>query len=338
MTTDYFKKLSLDELCDKLCENKATLIIFHCRPDADAVGSAFALRELLRLMSIPAICACADEMPERLRFLADGVQGSVLLDGDIELGHERVISVDSASPGQLGELYERLLKNIDIMIDHHSMGTVYADNYILPQASATGEIIYEIAKKLLEQGKIPYIPPRVTNSIYAAICSDTGSFRYSNATPTTFRVAAELVELGVDHVSIAHQLFEAKSYKQVKAEGEAASRLQLYDGGKIASVTFPYSSKFALSLSDEHLETIINVPRSVAGVEVAFSVRQPEEAPFFRVSMRSEGDFNVSEICASFGGGGHVKAAGCSVEAANVREAEEKILEAIRVKMKALQE
>ena len=336
MTTDYFKKLSLDELCSKLCEEKTTLIIFHCRPDADAVGSAFALRELLRLMDIPAICACADEVPERLRFLTDGVQGSVLLEEGMELDHERVISVDSASPSQLGSLFERLRKNIDIMIDHHSMGTVYADNYICPEAAATGEMIYEIAEKLLADGKISHIPPRVTNNVYAAICSDTGGFRYSNATPKTLCIAAELMEGGVDHVSINHQLFEAKSYKQVKAEGEAANRLHLYDGGKIASVTFPYSSKFALSLSDEHLETIINVPRSVAGVEVAFSVRQPEDAPFFRVSMRSEGDFNVSEICASFGGGGHVKAAGCSVEAANISEAEEKILEAIRAKMNAL--
>lgn len=334
MTIDYYKRYSFDELCLKLCENKTTLIIFHCRPDADAVGSAFALRELLRLMDIPAICACADEVPERLRFLTDGVQGSVLLEEGMELDHERVISVDSASPGQLGSLYERLHKDIDLMIDHHSMGTVYADNYIVPEASATGEIIYSVAKELLRQGRIPYIPPRVTNSVYAAMCSDTGSFKYANTTPATLRAAAELIEMGVDHVAIAHALFEAKSYKQVKAEGEAANRLRIYDGGRIASVTFPYSSKFALSLSDEHLETIINIPRSVSGVEVAFSVRQPEDAPFFRVSMRSEGDFDVSEICASFGGGGHVKAAGCSIEAANVIEAEEKILEAVRAKMK----
>ena len=108
----------------------------------------------------------------------------------------------------------------------------------------------------------------------------------------------------------------------------------MHDGGRIASVTFPYSSKFSLSLKDEHLETIINVPRSVAGVEVAFSVRQPEDAPMFRVSMRSESDVDVSAICASFGGGGHVRAAGCSVEAANIREAEEMILAAIREKIK----
>lgn len=329
MITD-FKTLSMDELCVRLCQPRKTLIIYHVRSDADAIGSAFALRELLRMMDIPAICACGDEVPERLRFLTDGAQGSVLLEEGMELDHDRVISVDSASPAQLGELYDRLHKYINIMIDHHAMGTVYADNYIDSEASATGEIIFEIAKRLVEMGKIAEIPHKVINSVYAAICSDTGCFKFANASPRTFRRAAELIELGADRDKINRILFESKTYKQLRAEGEAASRLVLHDGGRIASVTFPYSSKFALSLSDENLETIIDIPRSVAGVEVAFAVRQPEDKPFFRVSMRSSSDFDVSAVCAIFGGGGHMRAAGCSLEAANVRQAEETILKAIK--------
>ena len=331
---EQFKKLSMDEVCQRLCQQRKTLIIYHVRSDADAIGSAFALRELLRAMDIPAICACADEVPERLRFICDGVQGSVLLEDGMELDHDRVISVDSASPSQLGELYDRLHKYIDMMIDHHAMGTVYADNYIDADASATGEIIYEIAKHLVKIGRLSEIPRRVINCCFAAISSDTGCFKFANARPRTFRCAAELIEAGAEHTDINHRLFEAKTVKQIRAEGEAARRMQVHDGGKIASVTFPYSSKFSMSLSDEHLETIIDVPRSVSGVEVAFSVRQPEDKPFFRVSMRSASDVDVSEICAGFGGGGHVRAAGCSIEAVNVREAEEIILEAVRKRMK----
>ncbi len=332
MVNNFFQ-LDLDRLCDRIAQNRKTLIIFHARPDADAIGSAFALRELLRAMNIPAICACADEVPERLAFLMDGVQGSVLLEDGMELDHDRVISVDSASPEQLGSLYNRLHKYIDIMIDHHATGIVYADNYIDPNAAATGEIIYTVAKRLLEKGKISEIPPRVINSAYAAICSDTGCFKHSNVTPNTFRCAAELIECGASSTEIARRLFDAKSYKQVIAEGEAARRLVLHDGGRIASVTFPYSSKFSMSLSDEHLETIIDIPRSVSGVEVAFSVKQPSDEPLFRVSMRSASYIDVSEICASFGGGGHVRASGCTVKAANIREAEETVLEAIRKRM-----
>lgn len=326
----FFSTLTMEQLCLRICEKKKTLIVYHVRSDADAVGSAFALRELLRVMEIPAVCACGDEIPERLRFLADGVQGSVLLDEDLALDHDRVISVDSASPEQLGSLFERLHRRVDLMIDHHEKGVVYADHYIDPEACATGEIIYEIAKRLVAMGKLYEIPPRVIHSVYAAMCSDTGCFRYSNATPRAFRCAAELLEAGADRQEIHRRLFESKTYKQVRAEGEAASRLLLHDGGTVASVTFPYSSKFSLSLCDENLETIIDIPRSVAGVEIAYAVRQPEDKPFFRVSMRSSSDFDVSAVCARFGGGGHKKAAGCSLEAANVREAEELVLRVIR--------
>lgn len=332
----YFRTLTLRELCEKLCEKKATLIVYHVRPDADAIGSAFALRELLEAMDIPTICACANEIPDRLQFLCDGVQESVLADEEMDFGHERVISVDSASPAQLGSLFERLQRKIDLMIDHHGVGSVYADHYIDAGASATGEILFEIAKELLAMGAIREIPRRLYRFVYAAIASDTGGFRFANATPKTLRMAAELLEAGVDHTDLCRRLFESKSLKQIKAEGEAASRMRLYEKGRIAAVTFPYTSKFNLGLSDEHLETVIDIPRSVSGVEIAFAVRQPEDTGIFRVSMRSASDFDVSAICAKFGGGGHRRAAGCTVEAASVYEAEEKILAAIREKLSLL--
>lgn len=324
-----FKKLEFTELCEKLCENKRTLIVFHARPDADAVGSAFALRELLWQMNIPTICACADEVPERLMFLCEEYQGSVILDDEMLLGHERVISVDSASPSQVGPLFERLHRDIDIMIDHHSEGNVYADNYVRPEAAATGEIIFDIAKYLLENKKIDYISESVYGCIYAAISSDTGCFKYSNVTPKTHMCGAELVVSGIDTAEINHKLFGSKTVKQVRAEGEASRRLETYEGGRIASVKFPYSAKYSMSLSDEHLETIIDVPRSILGVEVAFVVKQPEDSKIFRISMRSNSDFDVSAVCAAFGGGGHKKAAGCTIEANTIDEAEKAILKEI---------
>ena len=324
-----FKTLDINELCERLCENKTTLIVYHVRSDADAVGSAFALKELLRLMGIQAICVCSDEVPERLRFLSEDAQGSVVVEEGMDFGHERVISVDSASPSQLGSMFERLRKDVDIMIDHHGVGTVYADNYIDPKASATGEIIFTIAKKLVADGKIPFITPRAVNCVYAAISSDTGGFRFANVTPTTHRIAAELLELGVDAADINHRLFSSKTAKQMAAEGEAARRLKLHSEGRIASVTIPYSSVERLGLCDENMETVIDVPRSVAGVEVAFAIRQSENKPLFRVSMRSAVDIDVADICRRFGGGGHARAAGCSLEARSVDEAEAIIVNAI---------
>lgn len=326
---DPFKKLSLDELCRKIAENKKTLILYHVRPDADAVGSAFALRELFRVMEIPAYCACSDDIPERLLFLADGVQGSAILDDDMKIDYERIISVDSASPSQLGSLFERLHRDVDIMIDHHAKGTVYADNYIDPTAAATGEIIYRMARRMVELKYIDRIPERTLNCLYAAISADTGCFRFANTTPRTMRMGAELIEAGVDLSYINTLLYDSKPLVQIKAEGEAIYRLKTYMGGKVSSVVFPYSLKCSLGASSEHLETLIDVARSVGGAEVAFVVKQNTEENLFNVSMRSAGDIDVSEICARFGGGGHQRAAGCRLVAESAESAEKKVLEEI---------
>ena len=330
MITD-FKSLGMQELCERICENKTTLIIFHARPDGDAVGSAFALREILGAMGIKAICLCDDEVPDRLRFLSDDFQGSVLPVEDLKFGHERVIAVDSASPSQLGRLFDRLLRNVDLMIDHHATGTVYADSYIDTAASATGEIMYLLAAYLVKIGKLERIPPRALTCIYAAISSDTGGFKFSNTTPRTHMIAAKLIELGVDTAEINRKLFDCKSVAQIKAEGEAARRLKLFDGGRIAVTSMPYSAKAELEVEDDDLATIIEIPRSVSTAEVAISVRQPEEKGFFRVSMRSVGEIDVAAVCATFGGGGHKRAAGCSLEAADVDAAIEKVVAAVRV-------
>ncbi len=327
-----FKPLSLDELCEKLLENKKTLIVYHIRPDADAVGSAFALRALLHELGIPAYCVCSDEMPERLRFLADGVQGSVLLEDGLPIDYQRVISVDSASPAQLGDVFIRLHKDIDIMIDHHANGTVYADNYIDASASATGEIIYEIAQKLVEMGALETVSDRVKNCVYAAISSDTGGFRFSNATPKTLRIAADLVEAGIDSAEINRLLFDSKPIQQLRAEGEAIARLCLYADGRIASTLIPYSLRVELGLTDEDLGTVIDIPRSVLGVEIAICIKEDRNGAF-RASLRSATDFDVASVCSIFGGGGHKRAAGCSVVANSIEEAEEKILNTIYRKM-----
>ena len=324
-----FKTLSLDELCLSLCENKKTLIIFHTHADADAVGSAFALRELFRIMGIPSYCVCSEELPERLVFLTDGVQGSVLLEEDMRLDYERIISVDSASPAQLGELFNRLHKDIDIMIDHHANGTPYATNYIVPEASSTGEIIYRIANRLLEMGEIDSIPLRILSCVYAAISGDTGGFRFSNATPDTYSLAAELIDCGVDHAEINRLLFDSKSKLQLQVEGEAARRLKTCADGKVAWISIPYSLREELGARGEHLETVIDIARSLEGVEVSLAIKENADKATYRVSMRSATDFDVSYVCARFGGGGHKRAAGCTVTASSIQEAEQKIISEI---------
>ena len=323
------KALSFFRLCEALKENKKTLIICHARPDGDAIGSAFALKAILGKLGIESYCVCEDEVPKRLRFLSAPIQSGSLADSIPEDFYpERVITVDTASPSQLGKLAPYFSDKVDIMIDHHRSGFAFADNYIDSNAAATGEIIYKIADALLMANGIP-LPRDAARCLYAAISSDTGCFKYSNVTPTTHMVAASLVKSGIDAAEINRLLFDAKSPERLKAEKVALQRLKLFDGGRISCVALSYEDAEAEGVDLEELDALIDVARCVDGVMVAFAVKQKEAGETFRISMRSECKVDVAAICERFGGGGHVKAAGCAVTAGSADEAAEIILREI---------
>ena len=322
--------IEFEQIAPLLASPEDTLILFHRSPDADAVGSAFALRILLEELGSRAYCVCADEVPARLRFLMHGMQESVLpesIPDDFEAS--RIVSVDTASPALLDRLYEMYEGQIDLMIDHHASGEPYADFcYVRTDAAAAGEIIFDLARELASEGLI-----RITNALcvdlYAAISGDTGCFRFSNVTPKTHLRASELIKSGIDSARINHLLYNCKSPEQIRAEAAGASNLHLFLEGRVAVVTFPYALKVALGLLDEHLETLVDIARSLMGVEVAICIRQPSHEGKFRVSMRSASEYNVGTLCRKFGGGGHDKAAGCAVTAPDIESAMKTVVDAI---------
>jgi phosphoesterase RecJ-like protein len=124
-------------------------------------------------------------------------------------------------------------------------------------------------------------------------------------------------------------LFENKSLERLRAQSAAISNMEIFANGKIAVVTFPYALKAALGLGDEDLGALVDIPRSLSGVEVALCIRQPLPEGKFRVSVRSNGDYDVAELCRKFDGGGHAKAAGCALTAADMADAKQRILSAI---------
>ena len=328
-----FRTLSIDSAVDILCGAKKVLILFHVHPDGDAVGSAFALRTTLESFGNRAWCVCADEVPDRLRFLSDGAQDSVLPDSiPADMVPDAVVSVDTASPSQLGALYEIYKDKIDLMIDHHGKGTPYADHYISPGSSACGEMLYDVLS-LYAKRHGGELPQRVNELIYAAVSSDTGCFRYNNVEPSTHLLAARLIESGVESADINHKLFGIKSLKQMQVEHAGFERMNLHVRGRVAIITFPYDLKAQYGACDEDLETLIDVARCIKGVDVAAVIKQPSDENRFRVSMRSSCDFDVSEICALYGGGGHVRAAGCTIVADSILSAEMAIVVAIEHKM-----
>ena len=309
-----YQNLTLTDTATRLPAGLPTLILFHRHPDGDAVGAGFGLKLILEAMGCTARCVCEDEIPERLRFLTEGMQDSVLKENlPADFVPAQIISVDTASPAQAGVLYPDYEGRFDLMIDHHAKGEMYADGYIDGSASSAGELIYRLSRELVRMGRLTAIPEGVDRLLYAAVSSDTGCFRYSNASPEAHRAAAALLEAGFDAADLNHRLFGVKSYKLLQAEKVGFDRLKLYADGRLGIVDMPYAVMEQYGFTDEHLGTLVDVARGLQGVQVAVAIRQPKAEGVYRVSMRSSCDVDVAAVCAEFGGGGHIKAAGCTV-------------------------
>lgn len=309
-----YQNLTLTETAARLPAGLPTLILFHRHPDGDAIGAGFGLKLILEAMGGTACCVCEDEIPERLRFLTEGMQDSVLKENlPSDFVPTQIISVDTASPAQAGVLYPDYEGRFDLMIDHHAKGEMYADGYIDGSASSAGELIYRLSRELVRMGRLTAIPEGVDRLLYAAVSSDTGCFRYSNASPETHRAAAALLEAGFEAADLNHRLFGVKSYKLLQAEKVGFDRLKLYADGRLGIVAMPFEVMEQYGFTDEHLGTLVDVARGLQGVQVAVAIRQPKAEGVYRVSMRSSCDVDVAAVCAEFGGGGHIKAAGCTV-------------------------
>ncbi len=319
------KTLSLDEVCERIVNAKNPVIAIHRSPDGDAVGSAMALHLIFKALGKRADYICADRTPKRLEFISGGLEysaGSDFSDCDI-------ICLDIASPSQLGRLPDVIpeVRTPYMMIDHHAIGEVFADGYIRADACATGEIMFDIAERMTALGHIDGITAEMASALYAAISSDGGCFKFSNVSPYTHTVAARLIETGIDTAKINRLLFDSKSESVLRAEGLALSKMKTYLDGKVSLSCITRADRDAHGLLFEDLETVIDVVRSLRGVEVSVAIKEQDDG-IYKASLRSNGA-DVASVCARFGGGGHVRAAGCSLAVANEDEAIKAIVEAI---------
>ena len=323
-----YKKLSVSELCDRLEIYSSYKLLMHSSPDGDTFGSCTALSLLLSEMGKTSYIVYPDKVfPEHLLpFKTLPVYSPAEAVG-IEC--DAVVTVDVASPVQLRDNYETYKDQICLMIDHHDNGTPMADNLICPDACAVGEIVYEIAQELIARGRVEKMSLEVAEAIYLSITSDTGCFKYSNAKPKTHRYAASLIEIGVRSAYINMMCFDSKSPEQIEAEKITYNNLHILLGGKL--VIAALDTKTKQGLKNEYFENAVNIARSVKGALVSCSLKEKEEIPGdFRVSLRSgPSGVDVSKICAQFGGGGHVCAAGCSITAPSIDKAIEIICEKV---------
>ena len=327
-----FLPVPLETIADALPSFGRTLILTHVNPDPDCIGSALALMEMLRAAGGDAKIVCPTSVPAYTAFLPSlcGLTAGDLTpdpaDGE---AFDTVLAVDTASPAQLGELAS-LIPRVRFMSDHHGRGAPFAPFCIDPDASAAGEILFRLYRILREEGRIPELPD-AARLLYCAVVGDTGGFQFSNTTPATHETAAFLLEElnrdaavtgKPDTADLCRRLLATRSLNDLRARALAVRNLRLYKGGRLAAVLFTTDMLREEGLSEEDLGGAVDVPRSVDGAAVALTLRQnPADPRKFRLSSRANEDVDCAAVCALFGGGGHKRAAGATVEADTPEEA-----------------
>lgn len=281
----------------------------HINPDGDGIGSLLALGMSLQELGKDVQLVCTDGVPNVYGFLTGSA--SIVSDLNRSQTPEVIILVDCAEKERVAlpvDVWE--MAGITIVnIDHHVTNTGFGDvNIIDANAAATGEIILHILKVL----NLP-LNQSIALSLYTAIATDTGFFRFGNTTGATLEACSYLINaFHIEPAKIAEQVHEQKSYNSIRLLGEVLNTIRLSSDGKVAWAILDQQMLAKYPVEYEETENYVNYARSIEGVEVGilFKELKPNE---IKLSWRSTAAVDVSKLAAYFGGGGHARAAGCNI-------------------------
>ena len=292
-------RISLQEAADKLREAGRIVVTAHVNPDGDALGSSLALYHLLQKLGKTVQVLIDDDIPDAFGFLP-GIE--VIAKPDEEKYQADLLVLLDVSMDRVGRVIERCPAPI-LNIDHHITNDEKADYlYLDADRAATAEIVYQLA------GALQVVPDKAAATcMYRGMSTDTGNFRYSNTTPFTMRAAADMIEAGAEPHVVSEAL-EKRSFKEVQDRARAMQTIEVCADGKIAGLYIGNDLYETLDTTEGFIDGV----RIIDTVRVAILMKEVEPGKC-RVSMRSKG-VDVSSIAASFGGGGHIRAAGCTIE------------------------
>jgi phosphoesterase RecJ-like protein len=296
-----------------LREHDRFLVVTHENPDGDALGSLLAMTIVLRQLGkdVAMYLAGAGALPREYAFMPlDGLLRE--LPDDME--ERTLVAVDCAKADRMGSDSAPIDRaQLVVNIDHHHDNSRFGDvNLIVADASSTGELLRDVFGALGVE-----LTPEIAEPLYIALVTDTGRFQYTNTTPKSLRLAAELVEAGADIHAVFQQVYESVEFAKLKLLARALERARVLEGGLIV-VSYLVRTDFAeVGAAEPYSEGIIDYLRAVEGAELAALIREPpRDAAERRVSLRASIDeLDVSAIARTFGGGGHRQAAGFSSEA-----------------------
>lgn len=317
--------MTLDNILEEIKKAENIIILTHESPDGDAIGSSLALYIALS-SSGKKVDLVIPEYPKTFTFLPQ--TDKILTQGTKEK-YDLAIAVDCATIQRLngfGKYFEDA--KFKISIDHHSKNTMFGDlNYVDPASPACAQILI---------GMFNYFAIPVTKEIgtclLTGIITDTGGFKYQNTTKETFEFAAGLLEKGVNVSDIYRRVLEVKTKTSFEITKLATDRIAFLEEGRIAFTYTTNADKEELNLQTGDTEGIVEVGRAVEGVEVSIYLKENDKGGY-KASLRSNNEVNVSEICLLFGGGGHIRAAGCEMQG-SLEQCREKILNKVKLYLK----
>jgi phosphoesterase RecJ-like protein len=308
------------------------LVTTHENPDGDALGSMLATRLVLEQLGKDAVMYLYGDVPLPAEYSLMPLDGLLRRVPD-DAGERVLIAVDCANESRLGPDSE-VLQNAPLVldIDHHHDNTRFGDvNLIDPRASSTGELLRDVFRELGVK-----ITPEIAEPLYVAVVTDTGRFQYTNTTPKSLRLAAELIEAGADHHRIFQGVYESVQFAKLKLLARALERAQVYEGGRLVVSHLLRDDFREVGAAEPYAEGIIDYLRAVEGADMSVLIREPPTragGPTRRVSLRSSHDeLDVSAMARKQDGGGHRQAAGFSSE-----DSVEEITDFIRREFEAAQ-
>lgn len=294
------------------------LVTSHANPDGDAIGSVLAMAALLRALGKRDITCSIDGAVPRIYEWLPGA-ASLVPPERVSGPFDVAVIVDAGSWERTGLLKEQARSAArTVVIDHHLEPPPEGDlNCGGKEHAASAEVVAE----LFSEANLP-VPPDAALCLYVALITDTGGFRYQTTTPKSHRIAASLIETGIDVGTVTDRVFNAMSREKVELLKRMLNRMDICEEGRVAVVEFTQRDMDEIGAKDEDLDNLINIGRSIEGVQAAILLREVKGGRI-KASLRSRPSFNSAEAVRGLGGGGHAGAAGVTLERAmpEVREA-----------------
>lgn len=317
----------IEETVDALLKNDNFVLTTHLNPDGDAIGSLLGLGLALLNAGKNVVMVMPHPVPVTFQFMPGAQQVErVNPDARFDVG----IALDCTDLTRAGEDVQQVFQKAGnlINIDHHISNQYFGDiNVVDPQAAATGEIICDI----LVNARIPVTADIATN-LYAAIVTDTGSFQHQNTTAKSLRTAAFLLDCGAAHRIVQQYIYEQRSLESLRLLARGLESLSLSEDGTVAWVTISQDLLFASGAAVEDSDGLVDYVKSLKGVEVGVLFKEVN-AGETKVSFRSKNHLDVNRLAAHFGGGGHERAAGCTVNG-RIEDVERLVISKIEEQLK----